>query len=296
MNKSNTFKTVKRIINRTERNPAYINSSNQSEFAPFALFDAGRVAGKKENNEPLIIDWHPHSGVATVTFPYDCHLHHNDSAGNAGAILDQGLQWMSSGKGIWHKESYIPIEGNKTKQTALGILQLWLMLDPEEEANDASYFNLQPTQIPQVQDINGNITRVLLGEFQGTKAAIKIKHNASYLDVHLKKGQTWCYQSANKQSRGFVYPRVGSLKVGNEKIGRQQLALLDENENCLQVVALEDCQFVVALTEPWPHPVVQHYGQIHTSISALKVGSKQIQKEKLKLIKQLNLIKAGAQV
>ncbi len=288
MNKPNTLKTVKKVINRVGENPAYINRYNQAEFAPFALFDAGRVSNNLSNNDLLVIDWHSHSGVATITLPYDCDLHHSDSAGNSGVILDQGLQWMSSGKGIWHKESYVPVNSNHSKDKPFGILQLWLMLDPEEEAKEPSYFNLQPKKIPQVEDDKGNITRVLLGEYQGTPALNKIKHNASYLDVHLKKGQTWNYQPEDKQGRGFVYPRVGSIKIGYEQINTQQLALLEESENSLEVLALEDCQFVVALTEPWPHPVVQHYGQIHTSTSALKVGSEHIQKTKLTLIKQLN--------
>lgn len=295
MNKLNTLRTIKKIINRVGRNPAYINHYNQMEFAPFALFDAGRVPNDRPENEPLDIDWHPHSGVATITFPYDCNLQHSDSAGNSGVILDQGLQWMSSGKGIWHKETYVPVKDSQSKIKPFGIMQLWLMLDPEEEAKEPSYFNLQPKKIPQVKDEKGNITRILLGEYQDIPALNRIKHNASYLDVYLKKGQAWRYQPVKKQIRGFVYPRVGSLKIGDEKIRSEQLALLEESENGLEILAIEDCQFVVALVEPWPHPVVQHYGQIHTSTSALKLGSEHIQKTKLALIKQLNAKETGAQ-
>ena len=288
MNNLTPLKSVKQLINRIGQSPAYIRANNQELFAPFALFDAGRVFNSKPLIDPLIIDWHPHSGVATITFPYDCNLHHQDSAGNSGIIPDQGLQWMSSGKGIWHKESYLPLDKKVSTKIPLGIMQLWLMLDPEEETRDASYFNLQPSEIPQVEDDLGSITRVLLGEYQGTAAAKKIKHNASYLDVNLKKGQHWRYQPNEKQSRGFVYPREGEIKIGAEIVGRQQLALLEENEHPLEITALEDCQFVVAMTEPWAHPIVQHFGQIHTSTSALKIGSAHIQKTKQELINQLN--------
>jgi len=54
------------------------------------------------SHDPLLIDWHPHSGVATITFPYDATLHHADSAGNGGIIADHGLQWMNAGSGISH--------------------------------------------------------------------------------------------------------------------------------------------------------------------------------------------------
>jgi len=92
------MKGVKQVIDRVGNNPAYITGNNQQYFAPFALFDAGRVP----SHDPLLIDWHPHSGVATITFPYDATLHHADSAGNGGIIADHGLQWMNAGSGISH--------------------------------------------------------------------------------------------------------------------------------------------------------------------------------------------------
>ena len=249
------------------------------------MFDAGRVP----SHDPLVIDWHPHSGVATITFPYDATLHHADSAGNNGVIENQGLQWMASGKGIWHKESYRATLPDKK----IGIMQLWLMLDPEEEIGPVNYFNLQPEQIPQVVE-HGSITRVLLGEYRGTKSAKKIKHNATYLDVNLKAGDSWSFKAPLKQVRGFVYPRTGSIKISNRKINSQQLALLNEDTHELKITALQDSQFVVALTEPWPHKIIQHYGQIHTSESALKTGKTHIQKSKQALIKVLATDNNGA--
>ncbi len=263
----NTIKEVNEIVRRQGQNPAYITSKNAQHFAPFALFDAGRVP----SHNPLVIDWHPHSGVATITFPYDAKLHHQDSAGNVGTIENQGLQWMASGTGIWHKESY-----QATNQNRIGIIQLWLMLDPQEEIEPAKYFDLHPNDIPFVQDQNKNTTRVLLGEYHGLKAAKPIHHNASYLDVHLKAGDSWQFNPNKNQVRGFVYSRVGSLSIGEARVHEQELALLNEDNKPLQVTALTDTQFVVAMTEPWVHPVVSHYGQIHTSEAALEQASQQI--------------------
>ncbi len=283
-------KTIKRVINRLGNNPAYITHKNLKELAPFALFDAGRVP----THDPLVIDWHPHSGVATITFPYDADLHHADSAGNHGIVRNQGLQWMASGKGVWHRESYIPANNDSSQpQQKIGIMQLWLMLDPEEEIGPVNYFNLQPEQIPQVEE-HGSITRVLLGEYRGTRAVKNIKHNATYLDVNLKAGDSWSFQAPLKQVRGFVYPRTGSIKISNSKINSQQLALLNEDTHELKITALEDSQFVVALTEPWPHKIIQHYGQIHTSEAALQTGKAHIQKSKQALIKVLATDNNGA--
>ncbi|MEH6345771.1 MAG: pirin family protein [Bermanella sp.] len=283
-------KTIRKVIHRQGNNPAYITNDNLKDFAPFALFDAGRVP----SHDPLIIGWHPHSGVATITFPYDADLHHKDSAGNHGIIRDQGLQWMAAGKGVWHQESYFPLDnGKKQPQKKIGIMQLWLMLDPEEEINTVNYFNLQPEHIPMVKE-NFSITRVLLGEYQGTKAAKEIKHNATYLDVNLKAGDHWNFKVPAKQIRGFVYPRIGSIEIANGRIDSQELALLNEDSYELKITALQDSQFVVALTEPWPHKIIQHYGQIHTNEAALKIGNAHIQKSKQALIKMLAKENNGA--
>ncbi|MCG7584687.1 pirin family protein [Photobacterium sp. OFAV2-7] len=257
------MRLVREIIDRTAHNPAYITGRNRHDFAPFALFDAGEV----RESSPLVIDWHPHSGVATITFPYGADLHHQDSSGNSGVINDSGLQWMASGRGIWHKEGYYP----RSASSPFGIMQLWLLLPPGEEVAETEYFNLQPNDIPR----SGN-TRVLLGEYGGVKAAQMISHNVTYLDVSLRRGDTWNLTPAARQVRGFVYPRSGQLVIAGREVDAERLALLEESGKELVVEAREDTEFVVAMTEPWPHNVIQHYGQIHTNQAALAEGAKHI--------------------
>ena len=166
------------------------------------------------------------------------------------------------------------------------------MLDPEQESAEVNYFNLQPDDIPQLRDQNHNLTRVLLGEYHGIRATRKISHNVSYLDVHLKAGESWSFSPSEKQVRGFVYPRSGAIDICGTTVKTQQLALLKEDQSELVITAEQDAQFVVAMTEPWPHKIVQYSvqndGQIHTSQAALQEGSEHIEKLKLALIEKLN--------
>ena len=73
--------SVKQIINKVGSSPAYIRGALFDQLKPFALFDAGIIYQSE-----LTIDWHPHSGVATITFPYDADLNHADSEGNGDTI------------------------------------------------------------------------------------------------------------------------------------------------------------------------------------------------------------------
>ncbi|WDE05868.1 pirin family protein [Thalassomonas viridans] len=252
------------IISRSPGGPAYIRGRVFERLKPFALFDSGIIPEKE-----LFIDWHPHSGVATVTFPYDADVSHEDSEGNRATVRSRGLQWMASGCGVWHKESYF------ARREHIGILQLWLLLPPEEETAPVRYFNLQPEQIPQVANV-----RVLLGEYRGVRAAARISHNVSYLHIVLKQGESFCWQLPEGQTRGFVFSLSGCLSIRDRLLDSEQLALLEEQDAAgvseLAITAKTDSEFVLALTEPWPYEVVSHYGQVHTSRRALARGLQRI--------------------
>jgi redox-sensitive bicupin YhaK (pirin superfamily) len=265
---------IKQVIKKQKGSPAYIRGSLFEQLKPFALFDAG-IIPKSE----MTIGWHPHSGVATITFPYNAKLNHADSEGNGGTINSRGLQWMASGSGVWHKESYV------AEQDHIGILQLWLLLPPDEETTPVRYFNLQPNDIPQFGHV-----RILLGEYQGIKAVKEVSHNVTYLHINLRKGQSFNWLLPEKQTRGFVYSLSGSLVIDREIVGAEQFALLKEVDSrlavSLSIVAETACEFVLGLTEPWPHPVMSHYGQIHTNEEALMIGSKRIQTLGNQLVQQ----------
>lgn len=264
------MRQIAHIIERKANHPAYINHKIRHLLAPFVLFDAGKVTGKSR----LMIDWHPHSGVATVTMPYDAKLTHQDSMGHKGTIEDQGLQWMASGKGIWHKEIY---EASNEQQD-IGIMQLWVLLPPNEEVACSRYFNLKNSDIIQT----GN-TRILLGTYQGKQARHKISQDISYLDINLKAGESWHFQH-DTQSRGFIYPRNGTLKVGTTELKTEHLGLLEESTQALTVTAKTDSQFVLAASAPWPHKIVHQYGQMHTNLLALEIANQEIANQAKKIL------------
>ncbi len=270
---------IKQIVNKAAAQPAYITSLNRQSLAPFVLFDAGRLNEAK----PLNIDWHPHSGVATVTLPCSGTLHHRDSMGNAGEIKQDGLQFMASGKGIWHQESYTPND-----QKPLGIVQMWLTLPPNEENTNHSYFNLEPKQIPQ----HGN-TRVLLGNYQCLQSPAEISHDVTYLDVTLPADDSWQFLPPESQTRGFIYVLEGSVEVNQSTIETEQFVQFEESNGVIDVAAATNGRFIVGTAAPWPHPMISHCGQIHTSQQALRRGTAHIEQQKQRLLELLKTEKAS---
>lgn len=241
--------------NRSGGPPQFITLANRKALAPFVLFDAGG----SQREDWLSIDWHPHSGVATMTMPYGTNMHHQDTDGNQGMIEDGGFQWMASGGGVWHKEEYEPKNGR------IGILQLWAQLPPESESGPVEYFNLQPKEIP----VSGN-TRVVLGKYGKVVSPAKVPVDLTYLDVSLKSGEKWTYQPPKSQSRGFVFPKKGTVLVEGTAVGQEIMGMFEENDQAIEIEAKSDTEFVVALTATNPHPTVHEYGQMHTNRMALE--------------------------
>src|SRR4051812_10096232 len=69
-------------------------------------------------------EFHPHSGIATLTYQIDTEVDYIDTEGEKGTLKPMGLEWMQSGGGAWHKGTL------KGYGKATGF-QLWIALPPE---------------------------------------------------------------------------------------------------------------------------------------------------------------------
>jgi len=87
---------------------------------------------------------HPHRGFETVTYILDGHMLHQDHLGNRGDLLAGGVQWMTAGRGIIHSEMPQQTHGR------LRGFQLWINLPAAEKMKPASYRDIAPQEIPQV--------------------------------------------------------------------------------------------------------------------------------------------------
>jgi redox-sensitive bicupin YhaK (pirin superfamily) len=83
--------------------------------------------------EGMVVARHPHTGLQTVTWPFQGRVEHRDSVGSIQVLEPGQLNLMSSGRGISHSEISLP--GTESLHAA----QLWLAL-PDAVRNGDPFF------------------------------------------------------------------------------------------------------------------------------------------------------------
>jgi redox-sensitive bicupin YhaK (pirin superfamily) len=149
---------------------------------PFLLFDH---FGSDDPEDYLAgFPWHPHRGIETVTYMLAGEVDHRDSIGNAGAIGAGDIQWMTAGGGIMHEEMpRAPEDGHMEG------FQLWVNLPADLKMSHPRYQDLSAAQIPEVRRDDGTVIRVVAGEVDGVRGAVReIYAEPEYLDVTLPAG------------------------------------------------------------------------------------------------------------
>ncbi len=115
---------------------------------PFLLFDH---FGSDDPADYLPgFPMHPHRGIETVTYMLSGVVSHRDSIGNAGKITAGDVQWMTSGRGIYHEEMPEPDEGKKMEG-----FQLWVNLPANLKMTTPHYQEINSREIPEIESSDG---------------------------------------------------------------------------------------------------------------------------------------------
>lgn len=196
---------------------------------------------------------HPHRGFQTVTYMLNGKMGHKDSVGNAGVIEDGGLQWMNAGKGIIHEEMPQQTSGKMRG------FQLWVNLPASEKLSAPGYQDIKSDLVPEVRTENGDLVRVLAGEYEGIEGAVSTQAvKPLFLDIHLFSNTSKTIK-LDPEHNGFVYVYEGTLVVEGKSLVKGQLGVL-EIEGELSVSSLENqaVRFIVVTGKPINEPVVQY--------------------------------------
>ena len=108
--------------------------------------------------------WHPHSGIATLTYALNADVADEDTAGQHGLVHATGLEWMCAGGGTWHQGKL------RTHGPAEGVY-------------------VAPGAVPQRGPV-----RVLLGRYGEISHPIASPSPLLSLDVALAEGERWSVQ------------------------------------------------------------------------------------------------------
>ncbi len=150
---------------------------------PFLLLDDFR--SDRPADYAAGFPWHPHRGIATITYVLAGTVDHSDSLGNAGTIGPGDVQWMTAGSGIIHQE--MP-HGNERGQ--MHGFQLWANLPSSLKMTAPKYREVTAADIPEVIDDDGTAVKIISGSFWGRQGPVRdVAAEPQYLDVFVPPGR-----------------------------------------------------------------------------------------------------------
>ena len=228
---------------------------------PFVFLDHAEA---RYNGRPLF-GIHPHSGIATLTVVLQGGMAYEDTTGKSGQVTEGGLEWMRAGNGVWHDGG--PLEG-----TPLRVFQLWVALPAADENSSP-----ESQYIPAEAVEHDGPVRVVLGQYGSALSPIRAPQGINYFHVRLADGQRWRYVPPPGHDVTWLAVDRGSLLAPDE-VGGGQLAVFEEGEGAIEVLAQDDTSFVFGSAIKHPHPLVLGYYSVHTNEQALAQGEAEIER------------------
>ncbi|MCA3011966.1 MAG: pirin family protein [Myxococcaceae bacterium] len=204
--------------------------------------------------------WHPHSGIATLTYSLDADAAYEDTTGQKGLIEATGLEWMRAGGGTWHQGFIHP------RATTVTAFQVWLALPPGVEDGPSQGLYVSPRDVPQVENV-----RVLLGEHLGRANPIPPPSPLVLLDVVLASGRPWTFTPPPGHGVAWAFVYRGRARVSGSDVARE-LVVFDEGEGPVTFEALEETRLLFGCAKKHEHPLVLGSHSVHTNETSLARG------------------------
>lgn len=248
---------------------SYVTSNNIASLNPFVLWDhfyAADVSGTAG------FGFHGHSGVATISYPQAGDIEHADTGGHTGVLQVGGLQIMSAGEGVLHKETVYP--KNKTAEA----FQLWVALpELEQEMGPVVYSTAQKNALPVHHAENGTATKIVVGEYAGLESPIRAPVEMTYLHIKLKGNSHWQYTAKPEQTTAFIYVRSGSVEIGEVSLSDMELGIYELTSAPIEIKSLEDdAEFLIVTGAPLKQEIISNGSSVHSSTENLITGVQKI--------------------
>ncbi|PMQ04615.1 Quercetin 2,3-dioxygenase [Dyella sp. AD56] len=257
-----TSRKIRTVTNGYHHGPIIrlVSPSDLGEWIkPFVFLDAGVLP---PSDVPMF-GIHPHSGIATLTAVLSGSVAYEDTTGKQGEVRTGGLEWMRAAGGVWH-------DGHVLGNTPVEFFQLWVALPPDQETGTPESQNIAPEEVPVVGP-----ARVLLGHYQGANSPIRGPAGITYLHVRLKAGERWHFQPNTNETVAWIALHKGATTIPNG-LNAGDLAIFEEVEQPIEIVAKDDLSFVLGAAVKHPHPLMLGKYSVHTNARALVEGEAEI--------------------
>jgi quercetin 2,3-dioxygenase len=238
-----------------------IGGSALPDLDPFLLFDEFRSdeAADYIGGFPD----HPHRGFETVTYMLAGRMRHGDNKGNVGLLLPGSVQWMTAGRGIVHSE--MPEQEN-------GLMwgfQLWVNLPASDKMTAPRYQDIPPSDIPEVALESGRV-RVIAGRFGSATGPVSgVATDPVYLDVTLNAGTTLAVPLP-RGHHAFAFVYEGEAALGDERIGRGELAVLAGGDGVELVAGDAGARVLVVAGRPLDEPIAKYGPFVMNTVEELQ--------------------------
>jgi redox-sensitive bicupin YhaK (pirin superfamily) len=240
-----------------------------STLKPFVFLDLFDDEGSSFSG----FGWHPHSGIATLTYLWEGSVRYEDTTGAAGFLPAGGVEWFKAAGGAWHGGG----AGNSGRSRGF---QLWLALPPDQELGPSESIY----QKPQDVHAKGPAT-VLLGTLGEVSSPLKAPSPLNYMAVRLKAGETWRYEPPADHSVCWVALASGRLAVP-EPVEAGELVAFETSDQAIDFNAEADTEFVLGSAVSHPYELALGYYSVHTSPASLHAGEQRIAEIKVGLQKE----------
>ena len=241
------------------------------ETDPFLLLDDFRNDVPEDYRAGF--PWHPHRGIATITYVLAGTVEHGDSIGNRGTIAAGDIQWMSAGSGILHQE--MP-QGDAAGR--MHGFQLWANLPAELKMTPPRYQEIPSPDIPEVVDDDGTRVRVVCGTFWGRTGPVDgIAADPVYLDVSVPPEKRKILPvDTRRHAFAYVFAGSGDFRdasdpraVPTESVGaadasppkeadNRSLVLFDRGDEVSVQAGDDGIRFLLISGKPLEEPVAWH--------------------------------------
>ena len=263
------------------------------EFDPFLLFDDFR--NERPADYLAGFPWHPHRGIETITYVLKGTVEHGDSLGNSGSLGAGDVQWMTAGSGIMHQE----MPRGDTEGRMHGF-QLWANLPSSLKMTKPRYQDITSAHIPEVQEDDGTLVRVVCGEFWGTRGPVDgIAAEPYYLDIWVPPNVKRSFAvDTRRHAFAYIFEGSGTFRdasepfgvltekdgpvetVAREMTGNRSLVLFDSGDEVAVQAGEQGIRFLLVSGQPlkepvaWYGPIVMNTEEeLHQAVQDLRNGT-----------------------
>ncbi len=223
---------------------------------PFLLFD--HFGSDDPDDYVAGFPVHPHRGIETVTYMLGGSVAHKDSLGNSGVIGAGDVQWMTAGSGILHEE--MP----KVGPWRLDGFQVWVNLPAKLKMTRPRYQDVAAAKIPLRTRPDGIEIRVVAGEVDGVRGAVKEIHaEPEYLDVSMPPRSTF-EQPVPRGHTALAYVFAGEVSFGDAadadhgKVAATRLVVLGDGDVVRARTGEKPGRFLLLSGKPLGEPVARY--------------------------------------